>query len=203
MKKRDAKRRAILDAAYRLFRTKGFDATSVSEINAEVGGSKATIYSHFPSKEELFVECMTDTAESFFDALTSQAASNLEFSKVEPRVVLHEFGLRFLSFLCSPDIVDIQRLMVAEAHRFGIGKLFYSKLTVLRKHVEALMSELMALGVLRAEEPRLVAEHFRGLLQSEILEPLLLQVRTDTPDQKEIASAAERAVSAFLRAYGS
>ena len=53
MKKRDAKRQAILDTAYRLFRTQGFDRTSVSQITAEVGGSKATIYSHFPSKEEL------------------------------------------------------------------------------------------------------------------------------------------------------
>ena len=50
MKKRDTKRQAILDTAYRLFRAQGFDKTSVSEITAQVGGSKATIYSHFPSK---------------------------------------------------------------------------------------------------------------------------------------------------------
>ena len=65
MKKSDIKRQAILDTAYRLFRTQGFDKTSVSEITAEVGGSKATIYSHFPSKEELFVECMLAAAENY------------------------------------------------------------------------------------------------------------------------------------------
>ena len=37
----------------------------MSEITAEVGGSKATIYSHFPSKEELFVECMMAAAENY------------------------------------------------------------------------------------------------------------------------------------------
>ena len=65
LKKSDSKRQAILDTAYRLFRTQGFDKTSVSEITAEVGGSKATIYNHFPSKEELFVECMLAAAKNY------------------------------------------------------------------------------------------------------------------------------------------
>ena len=65
MKRGNAKRQAILDTAYRLFRTQGFDKTSVSQITAEVGGSKATIYSHFSSKEELFVACMASTSEGF------------------------------------------------------------------------------------------------------------------------------------------
>ena len=38
MKKSDSKRQAILDTALRLFRTQGFDKTSVSEITAAVGG---------------------------------------------------------------------------------------------------------------------------------------------------------------------
>ena len=51
----------------------GFDKTSVSEITAEVGGSKATIYSHFPSKEELFVECMLAAAENYVAGETGVA----------------------------------------------------------------------------------------------------------------------------------
>ena len=58
--KSNIKRQAILETAYRLFRTQGFDKTSMTEITTQVGGSKATVYSHFPSKEELFVECMID-----------------------------------------------------------------------------------------------------------------------------------------------
>ena len=77
MRKSDSKRQAILDTAYRLFRAQGFDKTSVSEITAEVGGSKATIYSHFPSKEELFVECMMAAAENYM-AGTLQASRRSE-----------------------------------------------------------------------------------------------------------------------------
>ncbi|NCB56855.1 MAG: TetR/AcrR family transcriptional regulator [Gammaproteobacteria bacterium] len=201
MSKRDAKRQAILDIAYRLFRSKGFDATSISEINAEVGGSKATLYSHFPSKEELFVACMMTTAENFLAAVTTQATSQMNLPEGNSESVLRDYGIRFLSFICNPEIVDVQRLMIAEAHRFGIGKLFYTKLTGLRGYVVTLLSQLMESGTLRCEDPQLAAEHLRGLLEAELLEPLLLQVRTDYPDDNEIALVANRAVSAFLRAY--
>jgi hypothetical protein len=39
------------------------------------------------------------------------------------------------------------------------------------------------------------------MLEAEMLEPLLLQVREDSPDDRETARAARRAVDAFLRAY--
>lgn len=201
MGKRDEKRQAILDVAYRLFRSKGFDATSISEINAEVGGSKSTIYSHFPSKEDLFVACMVATAENFFVAVTAQASSQMNSSEESPESVLRDYCIRFLRFVCSPEMVDVQRLMIAEAHRLGIGKLFYTKLAGLRGYVIALLSHLMESGILRQEDPQLAAEHLRGLLQAELLEPLLLQVRTDYPDEHEVTMVANRAVSAFLRAY--
>lgn len=43
----------ILDAALDLFSTQGFDATSVSQIADEVGIRKASMYSHFASKQEI------------------------------------------------------------------------------------------------------------------------------------------------------
>jgi hypothetical protein len=63
------------------------------------------------------------------------------------------------------------------------------------------MIRLMASGVLRRSDPQLAAEQLRGLLEAEILEPLLLHVRDDSPNKEEIAGAADRAVAAFLRAY--
>src|SRR5262245_55561889 len=51
---RDARRDAILDAARDAFLEEGFAATSMSTIAARVGGSKATLYTYFKSKEELF-----------------------------------------------------------------------------------------------------------------------------------------------------
>jgi AcrR family transcriptional regulator len=197
MSRSDAKRQAILDTAYRLFRTRGFDKTSVSEITTLVGGSKATIYSHFASKEELFVECMTAAAENYI----TSSVSLLGAPGTDPARALRDFGASFLSFSSSSHSVEMKRLLIAEANRSGIGTLFYAKTIGLRAHVAAFLSQLMASGVLRFDNAQLAAEHLRALLEAEIIEPLLLNVRDDSPDEEELALAANRAVAAFLRAY--
>jgi AcrR family transcriptional regulator len=195
--KSDSKRQAILDTAYRLFRAQGFDKTSVSGITAAVGGSKATIYRHFPSKEELFVECMMTAAENYMAGTVSQ----LTPSKADPAAALLDFGRSFLRFICSQEQVEVRRLVIAEAARSGTGKLFFDKITLLRKHVSAFMSACMACGTLRRDDPDLAADHLGALLEAEILEPLLLHVQEGCPGEKEMTLAARRAVAAFLRAY--
>ncbi|HEY2834957.1 MAG TPA: helix-turn-helix domain-containing protein, partial [Rhizomicrobium sp.] len=52
---RDERREAILKVAHTAFLSDGYAATSMSAIAAKVGGSKATLYYYFPSKEELFL----------------------------------------------------------------------------------------------------------------------------------------------------
>jgi len=197
MTRRDTKRQAILDTAYRLFQTQGFDKTSVSEITARVGGSKATIYSHFTSKEELFVECMMAATEDYIVNVTTL----LDVSGSDPGAVLRLYGRRVLSFVCSSDMVSVRRLLIAEANRFGIGKIYYAKITALRALVAALLSRFMATGALRTEDPQLAADHLRALLEAELVEPLLLNAREDIPNEKEIAEVADRAITTFLRAY--
>jgi len=197
VKKSDTKRQAILDTAYRLFRTQGFERTSVAEITAAVGGSKATIYSHFPSKEELFVECMMAAAENYM----AGTLRHLDPSSADAAVTLFEFGRSFLTFICSAEQLEVRRLMIAEAARSGTGKLFFDKISVLRSHVSAFMSGCMASGTLRRDDPLLAADHLGALLEAEILEPLLLQVRDGSPGGQEIELAARHAVAAFLRAY--
>ena len=196
MKKSNRKRQAILETAYRLFRAQGFDRTSVSEITAEVGGSKATIYSHFPSKEELFVECMMSAAEDYI----AGTLRHLEASSADPAIALFDFGKSFLRFICSPEQLEVRRLMIAEAARSGTGRLFFDKIAALRTHISAFMSGCMASGTLRRDDPALAADHLGALLEAEILEPLLLHVR-GSPGEREIVLAAKRAVAAFLRAY--
>ncbi len=196
MKKSDSKRQAILDTAFRLFRTQGFDKTSVAEITAGVGGSKATIYSHFPSKEELFVECMMAAAETYM----AETLKHLDASSADPAVALFDFGRSFLNFICSAEQLEVRRLMIAEAARSGTGRLFFNKITALRTHVSAFMFACMASGTLRRDDPALAADHLGALLEAEILEPLLLHVRA-SPGEREIVLAAKRAVAAFLRAY--
>ena len=52
--KTESKRQAIIQAAAEVFREVGFDRASMSDIRERIGGSKATLYNYFPSKEKLF-----------------------------------------------------------------------------------------------------------------------------------------------------
>jgi len=197
VRKSDIKRQAIVETAYRLFRAQGFDKTSMAEITAQVGGSKATVYSHFSSKEELFVECMMAALENYMPG----SLKHLDASRPDLRTSLLNFGSSVLDFICSPEQLEVRRLMIAEAARSGTGKLFFDKITALRAQLSVFLGDCMARGKLRPADPDLAAEQLGAMLEAEMLEPLLLQVRDGSPDRHETARAARRAVDAFMRAY--
>ncbi|MBW0171127.1 MAG: TetR/AcrR family transcriptional regulator [Hydrogenophaga sp.] len=67
-----AREDAIVSAVNRLLAEKGFDAMTVDEVAAEVGIAKASLYKHFPSKEDLAAAAMVrvmDRARAFLDKL--------------------------------------------------------------------------------------------------------------------------------------
>lgn len=55
----------LLNAAARLFYTRGFRATGIDDILAETGAAKATLYHHFPSKEALVDAVLARQDERF------------------------------------------------------------------------------------------------------------------------------------------
>src|SRR5213593_948885 len=53
VKPAEERRKDVLDAALRLFASKGFADTTVSDIAAEAGMATGTVYLYFPSKEHV------------------------------------------------------------------------------------------------------------------------------------------------------
>ncbi len=53
VKEASVRRNEILDAAERLFGTKGFESTSTNDILNEIGIARGTLYYHFKSKEDI------------------------------------------------------------------------------------------------------------------------------------------------------
>jgi len=64
-------------AAARLFREQGFHGTSVAEIATAAWITKSSLYHHFPSKQALLAEILTDTASRVTPAVESIASSDL------------------------------------------------------------------------------------------------------------------------------
>src|SRR6478609_2580175 len=61
-------RRLFLDKGLELFELKGYAATTVDDIAAAVGTTRATFYSHFPSKAQLMRSLVERTNEMLTEA---------------------------------------------------------------------------------------------------------------------------------------
>ncbi|MFD4181756.1 TetR/AcrR family transcriptional regulator, partial [Rhodococcus sp. NPDC058514] len=70
-RKRLRTRRALADAALRLFTEKGFAATTVEELVDAAEVSRSTFFRAFPTKEAVAVEAETELWAGYLDALTA------------------------------------------------------------------------------------------------------------------------------------
>ncbi|MCG5530606.1 TetR/AcrR family transcriptional regulator [Halorhodospira halochloris] len=97
----------IIDAAKRMFAEAGYDAVSIRDIAAAAGVSKANVFHHFASKEELYQEALHRSCAKAKAVLCEMAQTNHE-----PGEQLRSFFYSDLSrSLADP---DGSRLLLAE-----------------------------------------------------------------------------------------
>lgn len=77
-----AREEAIVKAVSRLLAEKGFEAMTVDEVAAEVGIAKASLYKHFPSKEDLAAAAMVRVLRRAQDFLRSLPAGDAPLDKL-------------------------------------------------------------------------------------------------------------------------
>ena len=92
----EERRTGILDAALTAFSQKGYYATSLDDIAGEAGVSKALIYEHFASKQELHADLIARNARE----LTQRVAGALSGVEIESTVERLAAGLEaFFAFV--------------------------------------------------------------------------------------------------------
>ena len=114
-----AKRAQILAGAQRVFLRDGFAATSTDTIAAEAKVSKRTLYSYYPSKEELFVDVLRKlTIENpqtrALESMEEMSPGNRE----ELRRDLLDLAQKIVSTMMQPDYLALLRTTIADVHRF-------------------------------------------------------------------------------------
>lgn len=109
---RDAKERAIVDAARETFLAHGYDAASMDQIALAAGVSKRTVYNRFRSKEELFAAAIEETCRSIlpFDIASIEASLPTED-------FVRELAHAFLTGMLAPDALALRRIAAFEAGR--------------------------------------------------------------------------------------
>jgi AcrR family transcriptional regulator len=89
-------REAVLRTAIDVFNRRGFDATSISDLAAELGVTKSAVYHHFTSKEALLSAALDEALEGLSSAVEAAAtASDGEPSAVRLRATV-EAAVRIL-----------------------------------------------------------------------------------------------------------
>ena len=195
--KTEAKRQAILQAAAAVFREVGFERASMSEIRARVGGSKATLYNYFPSKEKLFFEVMYQATERTLVDITATLDPEAE----DVRQELLRFGQKLLPALYSPASIAVRRVVIAESGQSDIGKVVFEGATLpMERHVAEFLRRAMKRGNLRSADAKIAAMQLLSLLESELLQRVLLGVEVSLkPDA--LKANVRRAVEVFLSGY--
>jgi AcrR family transcriptional regulator len=74
----------IVETASRLFYEQGYNATGINQIIEEAGVAKASLYQHFPSKEDLLAEYLSIEAARTMDSLNKEVA---RYSTVQEKVM--------------------------------------------------------------------------------------------------------------------
>jgi TetR/AcrR family transcriptional repressor of mexJK operon len=195
MSSRGQQRKAkILSAATRLFLSQGYGETSIDAIVEKSGGSKATLYSYYPTKADLF-RAVVDSIVTTHEGPELKSLDNV-------RDTLVNFAEHRLVTVFSRNHCELMRLIIAERERFpDIARMYYEQgplhsHTVLRDYFEVLIDK----GLLDIRSADEACEFFRGMLMHQrYIEQLYLDASPLSAE--EIGVKARHVVDRFLEAY--
>ncbi len=126
---RRSKRDQIVKAAVETFLENGYDGTSMNKVAEKAGVIKATIYSHFKDKEQLFT--------AIIEELTINKVS-IDFSNPEamlslaPEEFMDVITAKFCVLMADAEYHALFRVLVGESERFPELAQIYVRTVILR-----------------------------------------------------------------------
>lgn len=108
---RDQRRERIISVAREVFFEVGFAGASMSMISARLGGSKATLYAYFNSKDELFEAIIRERCAGFAAVFDGHLGSD------DLRDSLKQIGRKLMHVVLSDDAIRTMQLIVEESHK--------------------------------------------------------------------------------------
>lgn len=188
----------VLDGARAVFVARGYERASMDEIARAAGVSKATVYSYFSDKRELFTAMYRAEMLRLADSVVE-----LTDFDIPPDRAMYVAGQKMLEYLTSDFALAMYRICVAETPRFPeIGVAFYEGGPELgRARFGAYLQEANARGVLRVDDIDLAADQFFQLCQTTICDRMICGLQY-TFGPAEIARVLDGAVATFMARYG-
>ena len=191
----------ILKASLELFSVQGFEATSISQIADAVGIRKASLYSHFVSKQAILDAIVKEVLEQygkhsiFARANWEKDADNLPLTADEA-VRMIQGQIRYI--LHDPAISRARKMLVIE--QFQNPEL--AKLQTKQNYSDVLgyftglIKCLIQKGVLAADDPEIMAAQFCLPIS------VWINLCDREPDrEQEVMELVERHIRQFFRLY--
>ena len=191
----------ILKASLELFSVQGFEATSISQIADAVGIRKASLYSHFDSKQAILDAIVKEVLQQYGEhsifarANWEKDADNLPLTADEA-VRMIQGQIRYI--LHDPAISRARKMLVIE--QFQNPEL--AKLQTKQNYSDVLgyftglIKCLIQKGVLAADDPEIMAAQFCLSIS------VWINLCDREPDrEQEVMELVERHIRQFFRLY--
>jgi AcrR family transcriptional regulator len=184
----------IIAAATELFLRDGYSETSIDRILEQSGGSKATLYSYFPTKDDLFRAVTDSVVENDKQPELSARDDVLE--------TLRAFAEQRLNVIFSPSHRALLRVVIAERQKFpDLARTYHE--TGPKKSRELMagyLRDVHAEGKLAVADPSEAADIFIGMLIHEWYSRSLL-LDAEPPPAEHASKRAAAVGKLFIKAY--
>ena len=165
----------ILEEALKQFSKKGYDGTSMSDIAAPLGISKAALYKHFASKQQIFDRIIVESEEKykdFFEKLSVHLGNgkNAELNKKDVDVYtgisaegLSENVLTFVRFSMTDEYSKQVRQMmtISQFQSKELGEMYTKRyVDAMLGYDEKLFEQLIQNGAIKKGDPKVLAAMF-------------------------------------------
>ena len=166
---------SILEEALRQFSQKGFDGTSMSDIAKPLGITKAALYKHFESKQQIFDEIIVESEEKYKDVLDKLSVHFLndnkgKMSKKDVDVYsgisaegLSKNVLKFVRFSMNDEYSrQVRRMLtISQFQSRELGEMYTRRyVETMLGYDEKLFEQLIKAGVIKQGNPKVLAAMF-------------------------------------------
>jgi len=152
----------ILDAAFRVFGTRGLHRATLDEVAREAGITKGTIYLYFPSKAALFSAMVTAKVNTVVPEVPAAARSR---AAARPRMT--RIARELFAFFQSPAYLAMYRTIVSEAAEFpdGAAVVYRQGILPVNRRMAEVIRHGIATGEFRPVDALIAARAFAGMFQ--------------------------------------
>lgn len=188
----------ILEATLELFSVHGFEATSISQIASAVGIRKASLYSHFESKQAILDALVKDVldqyaAHSIFARRDGDSEDAPTPESTAQRIVEQ---LRYI--LHDPHISRARKMLVVEQFRNPELAQLQTRqnYTDVLAYFTSLVERLIRSGVLAGEDP--------GIMAAQLCLPISTWINLcdrEPEREDEVMELVGRHIAQFFRVY--